>query len=93
MRVDSGQLRVPLARAAVFQEPRLMPWKTAWKNVALGLDTPGADGKTRAGLDALTEVGLAHRVECLPGNPVRRRSATRGIGSRFGARTKTAAAG
>lgn len=29
--IDSGQLRVPKARAAVFQEPRLMPWKRAWK--------------------------------------------------------------
>ena len=35
--IDSGQLRVPKARAAVFQEPRLMPWKRAWKNVILGL--------------------------------------------------------
>ena len=37
--IDSGQLRVPLARAAVFQEPRLMPWKNAWKNVVLGEET------------------------------------------------------
>jgi sulfonate transport system ATP-binding protein len=61
--IDSGQLLVPKARAAVFQEPRLMPWKRAWKNVILGLHTP--DAKARA-VQALTEVGLAHRLEAYP---------------------------
>lgn len=61
--IDSGQLRVPSARAAVFQEPRLMPWKRAWKNVVLGLRVP--DAKARA-VQALTEVGLAHRIDAYP---------------------------
>lgn len=61
--IDSGQLRVPLARAAVFQEPRLMPWKSAWRNVVLGLRIGNA--KARA-LEALTEVGLAHRLNAFP---------------------------
>ena len=61
--IDSGHLLVPKARAAVFQEPRLMPWKRAWKNVILGLHTP--DAKARA-VQALTEVGLAHRLEAYP---------------------------
>ncbi|MDO7896214.1 ABC transporter ATP-binding protein [Pseudomonas citrulli] len=61
--IDSGQLRVPKARAAVFQEPRLMPWKRAWKNVVLGLRI--ANAKDRA-MEALTEVGLAHRLEAYP---------------------------
>jgi sulfonate transport system ATP-binding protein len=61
--IDSGQLRVPTARAAVFQEPRLMPWKRAWKNVILGLRVP--DAKNRA-VQALTEVGLAHRLDAYP---------------------------
>ena len=61
--IDSGQLRVPKARAAVFQEPRLLPWKRAWKNVILGLRVP--DAKARA-VQALTEVGLAHRLEAYP---------------------------
>jgi sulfonate transport system ATP-binding protein len=61
--IDSGQLLVPKARAAVFQEPRLMPWKRAWKNVILGLHIP--DSKARA-VQALTEVGLAHRLEAYP---------------------------
>ncbi|WP_349969533.1 ABC transporter ATP-binding protein [Pseudomonas caspiana] len=61
--IDSGQLRVPLARAAVFQEPRLMPWKSAWKNVVLGLDIKNPHGRA---LEALSEVGLAHRVNAYP---------------------------
>jgi sulfonate transport system ATP-binding protein len=61
--IDSGKLRVPTARAAVFQEPRLMPWKSAWKNVVLGLDIDNA--KDRA-LEALREVGLTHRVDAFP---------------------------
>ncbi len=61
--IDSGQLRVPKARAAVFQEPRLMPWKRAWKNVILGLRSP--DARARA-VHALTEVGLAHRLDAYP---------------------------
>ncbi|CAM3921591.1 Aliphatic sulfonates import ATP-binding protein SsuB 1 [Pseudomonas reidholzensis] len=60
---DAGELRVPEARSAVFQEPRLMPWKRAWKNVTLGVRL--ADPKARA-LQALTEVGLAHRLEAYP---------------------------
>jgi sulfonate transport system ATP-binding protein len=61
--IDGGELLVPAARAAVFQEPRLMPWKRAWKNVTLGLRVE--DAKQRA-IQALTEVGLAHRLEAYP---------------------------
>lgn len=52
--IDSGELRVPVARAAVFQEPRLMPWKSARKNVVLGLRINDAKARAEA---ALTEVG------------------------------------
>ncbi len=62
--VDEGTLQVPQNCAAVFQEPRLMPWKRAWKNVALGVRS--ADAADRA-LAALSEVGLAHRVHAWPG--------------------------
>lgn len=62
--IDGGALDVPRARAAVFQEPRLMPWKRAWHNVALGLR--GANPQTRA-LAALQEVGLGHRIDAWPG--------------------------
>jgi sulfonate transport system ATP-binding protein len=34
----SGQdVTVPKARAVVFQDARLLPWKKVWRNVALGL--------------------------------------------------------
>ncbi|MBD8574522.1 ABC transporter ATP-binding protein [Pseudomonas syringae] len=61
--IEGGELRVPRARAAVFQEPRLMPWKRAWKNVMLGVRS--ADARARAEA-ALTEVGLAHRIDAFP---------------------------
>ncbi|MDB5996078.1 MAG: ABC-type nitrate/sulfonate/bicarbonate transport system, ATPase component, partial [Pseudomonas sp.] len=41
-RIDEGRLQVPEALAAVFQEPRLMPWKRAWRNVSLGVRGEGA---------------------------------------------------
>ncbi len=53
----------PNARAVVFQEPRLMPWKRVWRNVALGLK--GADARGRAER-ALSEVGLSHRLNAWP---------------------------
>lgn len=62
-RIDDGQLEVPEARAAVFQEPRLMPWKRAWRNVTLGLRK--AEPRERAEA-ALTEVGLGHRLNAWP---------------------------
>jgi sulfonate transport system ATP-binding protein len=56
-------LTVPAARAVVFQEPRLLPWKKVWRNVALGLRIKNA--KEHA-LDALAEVELSHRVDAWP---------------------------
>nr|WP_229256891.1 ABC transporter ATP-binding protein [Duganella lactea] len=62
-RISSGTLDVPQARAAVFQEPRLMPWKRAWRNVTLGLKIDQPRERARA---ALGEVGLAHRENAWP---------------------------
>ena len=59
----AGTVTVPTERAVVFQEPRLVPWKTVRANVALGLRT--ADARERA-VAALTEVGLGHRLEAWP---------------------------
>jgi sulfonate transport system ATP-binding protein len=59
---EAGEVDVPPARAAVFQEPRLLPWKRVWKNVALGLVT---DRRGRA-LAALHEVELDHRAQAWP---------------------------
>jgi len=53
----------PSARAVVFQEPRLLPWRSVWRNVALGLC--GADARTRSQA-ALGEVGLTHRSTAWP---------------------------
>jgi sulfonate transport system ATP-binding protein len=53
----------PPRRAVVFQEPRLLPWRKVWRNVALGLRVP--DARERA-LAALAEVGLAERADAWP---------------------------
>ncbi len=57
-----GSIDVPESRAVVFQEPRLLPWRRVWQNVALGLPR---DGKPRA-VEALEEVSLGHRVDAWP---------------------------
>jgi len=59
----AGTLQVPNERMVVFQEPRLLPWKTAAQNVALGLKGSGAKEQARA---ALGEVGLDHRLDAYP---------------------------
>lgn len=64
-RSDSGEVRVPEKRATVFQEPRLMPWKNAWRNVVLGLKGNRRILRQKA-QHALSEVGLAHRQEAYP---------------------------
>ncbi|MBP0443637.1 ABC transporter ATP-binding protein [Roseomonas sp. SSH11] len=58
-----AEIRLPAAVAAVFQEPRLLPWKRVWNNVALGL--PGREVKPRAER-ALAEVGLARHRDAWP---------------------------
>lgn len=60
---NGGTVALPWPHAVVFQEPRLLPWKRVWRNVAVGL--PGYDARTRA-LAALDEVGLSHRVDAWP---------------------------
>lgn len=57
----SGLLDVPENRSVVFQDARLLPWRTVLQNVTLGLR--GAD---RAGRQMLAEVGLAGREESWP---------------------------
>lgn len=47
----------------MFQDDRLLPWKTVLQNVGLGLKTP--DWKAQA-LKALAEVGLAERADDWP---------------------------
>jgi sulfonate transport system ATP-binding protein len=61
----SGELSLPARRSVVFQEPRLLPWKRVWRNVALGLPASQAQRKRRA-LEALHEVGLGQHADAWP---------------------------
>jgi sulfonate transport system ATP-binding protein len=58
----TGTVDVPSPSAVVFQEPRLLPWKRVWENVALGLRD---DSRERA-LAALAEVELVQRASAWP---------------------------
>jgi len=63
--VDSGQIDGPAQPAVVFQEHRLLPWYSLWRNVALGLDDTAGRAAAQA---ALSEVGLGDRLEDWPRN-------------------------
>ena len=56
-------VELPQPVAVAFQQPLLLPWKTVWRNVALGFE--GSDARSRAEA-ALREVGLSHRLEAWP---------------------------
>jgi sulfonate transport system ATP-binding protein len=68
---SSGHIRLgadsaPAGRDDVrimFQEARLLPWRTVLQNVQLGLDTRDASARAR---DALAQVGLADRADDWP---------------------------
>jgi len=60
---DGQYVQTPSARAVVFQEPRLLPWTPAWRNVILGLK--GGEGRARADV-ALGEVELTDRANAWP---------------------------
>jgi sulfonate transport system ATP-binding protein len=59
----TGEVRSGRAPAVVFQDPRLLPWRSVLANVALGLR--GGDAERRA-REALAEVGLAGREDAWP---------------------------
>jgi sulfonate transport system ATP-binding protein len=61
--IENGAVSLPSARAVVFQEPRLIPWKRVWHNVALGLE---GRGTRRLATGALEEVELGHRLDAWP---------------------------
>lgn len=58
----TGSFEAPASKAIVFQEHRLIPWMSVWRNVILGVDKAG---KKRA-LVALEEVGLATKADAWP---------------------------
>lgn len=59
----TGTLETPENLSVVFQDARLLPWRTVIQNVTLGL--PGAAGQ-EAGRKALAEVGLEGREAAWP---------------------------
>jgi sulfonate transport system ATP-binding protein len=63
--IQGGHIDAPRRPAVVFQEHRLLPWETLWRNVSLGL--PGANVRRRCGA-ALAEVGLGTRLDDWPRN-------------------------
>lgn len=61
--IDGQDVTIPGARAVVFQDARLLPWKRVWKNVVLGLRSRDLRAKAE---EALAEVGLTHRIDAWP---------------------------
>src|SRR5215470_14093671 len=59
----TGDIRTGGTPAVVFQDPRLLPWRSVLQNVALGLRD--RDPQTRA-RRALAEVGLEGREDAWP---------------------------
>jgi sulfonate transport system ATP-binding protein len=59
-----GSIEVTGTVSVAFQQPRLLPWRRVWRNIALGLRTD--DPRGVAGR-ALTEVQLADRAGAWPG--------------------------
>ncbi len=59
----TGTLETPEKLSVVFQDARLLPWRTVIQNVTLGL--PGETGQ-EAGRKALAEVGLEGRETAWP---------------------------
>jgi sulfonate transport system ATP-binding protein len=58
-----GELRTGGTPAVVFQDPRLLPWRSVLDNVALGLRDADPHGRAR---HALAEVGLEEREDAWP---------------------------
>lgn len=63
--IQGGRIDAPRRPAVVFQEHRLLPWDTLWRNVSLGLDADDARERAAA---ALIEVGLGNRLDDWPRN-------------------------
>ncbi|GJD53704.1 Vitamin B12 import ATP-binding protein BtuD [Methylobacterium crusticola] len=62
--LDAGAGAVAAPRSAVFQEPRLVPSQTVWRNVLMGL--PWRAQRRRRALGALEEVGLGAHADAWP---------------------------
>jgi NitT/TauT family transport system ATP-binding protein len=66
--VDNEAIQGPdPSRVVVFQDPTLYPWRTVWKNVALGLEARGLLRTHRSRVDdALRLVGLTAFANAYP---------------------------
>lgn len=62
---EDAVVALPRPVAVAFQQPLLLPWKSVWQNVALGLPERTGDARVRAEA-ALAEVGLSHRLDAWP---------------------------
>ncbi len=60
---EDAEISLPRPVSVVFQEPRLLPWKSVWRNVALGLQGPNPRARAEA---ALAEVGLGRHLDAWP---------------------------
>ena len=58
-----GTLTVPADRSVLFQDSRLLPWKSVLQNVVFGLRAADSDARGR---QALADVGLSGREEAWP---------------------------
>ncbi len=63
---DGAVIELPQPVAVAFQQPLLLPWKTVWRNVALGLPDTQEEGARARAEAALVEVGLSHRMDAWP---------------------------
>ena len=59
---DGQDVIAPSARAVVFQDPRLLPWKRVWKNVTLGLKGADPRGHAEAAWPSTLSGGEAQRT-------------------------------
>ena len=63
---EDAVVALPQPVAVAFQQPLLLPWKSVWRNVALGLPGKAGNAARARAEAALAEVGLSHRLDAWP---------------------------